>query len=97
MGCVQSYLGKRSSAYRVHEPPDGEQEARQSKLPQPPEKQQQQQQKQKPAPPARPKLDPKDFMFCNLSGESRVKLPGWARWAWLRAAPAHARGTHGWR
>ncbi len=24
----------------------------------------------------KPKLDPKDFMFMNLKGETRVKLPG---------------------
>jgi hypothetical protein len=103
MGCVQSYLSKRSSAYRVDESPDGEQAARQSKRakapPAPKQEQPEQQappvkqQAQKPAAPARPKLDPKDFMFCNLSGESRVKLPGWASGVGQRraASAGHSR------
>jgi hypothetical protein len=28
------------------------------------------------APKAKPKLDPKDFMFMQLTGQTRVKLPG---------------------
>jgi hypothetical protein len=28
------------------------------------------------APTAKPKLDPKDFMFMQLTGQTRVKLPG---------------------
>jgi hypothetical protein len=81
MGCVQSYLRKRARAYRVNEPPElltQDERGSEQQSGQGVRLEQAKELVREPAK-AKPKLDPKDFMFCNLTGESRVKLPGYAR------------------